>query len=330
MPSKVPGFLSFADAVHLAPQFEETLKCHKIEIKPGSPLEHSLLLLHKIQECFDSPSAAPPWPTFVPDIQEALGTIHLMRLVIRNADRPEFEQLVPHLRLLNEGVVVITKGASTTDDSSNKILELITALAALETGTDLHVDEPIHSSKGNNPDVLVKMNDGLLWGFACKVVGGDAPESLFDLIKSGADQIERSPADTGIVHISFKNRFPHHLFIPVDPMSPPHDPDLLVHPDLGSIQIKMQRWVEDRFKQMREVKGREAILDIFLGRKALPGVLVSQMTVASVLHAGNPVLCLIGFFHLVQQEYFSFDAPTSFDPIKMQILNKLNRGFRVI
>jgi hypothetical protein len=64
-----------------------------------------------------------------------------------------------------------------TDDAGNKVLELRVALACLRCGSELELDDPDGQSKGTNPDVISRMPDGRRWGFACKVVHSDRPQT---------------------------------------------------------------------------------------------------------------------------------------------------------
>ena len=293
-------------------------------------MEQSILLLHKLKYCYDDPSSTPPWPEFSIEAQEALGIYHLMQLVIRNEARPEFAKLVPHLELLNQGIAVMTKAASPTDEASNKIFELITGLAALEVGRDLKVDDPVRSSKGKNPDVLITLPDGLVWGFACKVVCGDADKSLLDLMASGVEQIERSPADIGIVLLSFKNRFPHEEFLLSRPDTPDGETELVVFAEKKYATDRMALWVKHRFALVYESLGRESIFDIFLGKKALPGVLVSQEVVTRISVAGVPTLSVLNFLHLVGLEFTSVLYPPRINKRIEKMVGLLNKGFRIL
>jgi hypothetical protein len=61
---------------------------------------------------------------------------------------------------------------------------------------------------------------GVRWAFACKMMMGVSPVSLFDRIEDGVEQIDRvatpkGPVQRGVVVISLKNRFDHNEFWPI-------------------------------------------------------------------------------------------------------------------
>src|SRR5258708_56894 len=53
------------------------------------------------------------------------------------------------------------------------------------------------------------------WAFACKVMTGASPKSLFDRTLEGTRQIKRSTAERGCVIVNLKNRFDHRGFWPI-------------------------------------------------------------------------------------------------------------------
>ena len=74
------------------------------------------------------------------------------------------------------------------------------------------MDDPEHSV-GDNPDVIADF-DSEAWGLACKVPNGTSATTLYDRVKEGVNQIEKSRATRGFVVLNFKNVFDHRALMP--------------------------------------------------------------------------------------------------------------------
>ncbi|MEQ1735829.1 MAG: hypothetical protein ABL886_05455 [Rhodoglobus sp.] len=290
------------DADRAVDAFEQVLGRHGIEIRKGSLLEHSCLLLKRQRDLAEraaSDSQTPITMQFRRELQEATGIMAPVRLIVRHAEHPDFGQLVPHLKLLNEGSVLQTLPADYMDKASNKLFELRIALAAMGTGREILVDDPDTSSGGNNPDVLARMLDGLRWGFACKVINGDAPMTLFENIEKGVDQIERSDCDVGLVLLSLKNRLPHEEIFPV---LETHKDGIVVgaHLEWENARNAMSRAFNTRLAAMIEHAGADHYVRLFKGKKALPAVACALEAVTASFIEGVelPVQTVISFLHV--------------------------------
>jgi hypothetical protein len=327
--ARLNDFITFDQADKLADEFEAILKKYGVKIAVGSPLEWGMLLLHKMKDLHANPQNGLAWPSLGFDLQEAVGVLHMIELVTRRANHPEFGKLIPHITLLNKTEVAQTKKARLTDNESTKVLELVVALASLEKGHDIELDDPIKSSRGSNPDVMVRMLDGRLWGFACKVARGDAPKSMFDLIKGGIDQIERSKAEVGIVILSLKDKLPHHALFPQLGTDPSGTPILGVHRDVNDIKNRLIGFVVEKFIKMERDVTRDAIWNEIRGKKSLPGVLVPVMVGVGISTDKGPAASTIGFLQLVPLEFSRLIIPTAFTWDVMVVLEDLNLGHRV-
>jgi hypothetical protein len=322
--------ISIAEVEARADAFERVLREHEISIQCGSALEHGLLLLHEMRHRHENTSKQAASRTMSYDVQEAMGIFHFVQLVIRNAANREFFKLVSHLKQLNKGEVALTKRSRVTDQTSNKLFELAVALAVMEHGTELQIDEPVRSSGGTNPDVLARMADNLLWGFACKVSHGASSQTLFDLIIHGIEQIERSPADKGIVIVSFKNKIPHEHLLPILEIDAAGMPVLGVHANLNQVVQLMRDFVVQSVETMVNEVGRGAIWEKIRSRKALPGVLVHVLAGVGIQTQLGVAPAPIGFFELVRFEYSQLIVPTRFDATTRGVLEDVNRGLRVL
>ncbi len=312
------------DADQAVDAFEQILGRHGIEIEKGSLLEHSCLLLKRQRDLNESAALGDQTPIteqLYQELQEAIGIMAPVRLIVRHAAHPDFGQLVPHLRLLNQGSVLQTLPANYMDKASNKLFELRVALAAMGTGQAILVDNPDTSSGGGNPDVLARMADGRRWGFACKVINGDAPMSLFQNIEKGVAQVECSDCDVGLVVGSLKNRLPHDEVFPVLER---HQDRIVVgaHLDWKNARDAMSRACAEKFAAMREHVGLTQYASTFEGKKALPYVVGAMEAVtASVIEGADlPVLTLVSFLHVE-----TLDRP----PVAvLDVLIALNEGWQ--
>jgi hypothetical protein len=135
----------------------------------------------------------------------------------------QHQQLLPHLRLLarsyhvgqnsmNERWEVVDGKARDLGDA-DKVIELYWACLCILLGANVTLDDPDHSSGGNNPDVLATMSDGTVWAFALKTLAStcadNVSKNLAGLIASGHQQIARSSCFKGIVVVNCKNVLQH-------------------------------------------------------------------------------------------------------------------------
>lgn len=210
-PADFPGFdpnafTSFAQIQKEVEQFSKILGRLNIDITPGSPLEEMCLTLLGLEEKRRNAALISPMEDIRIALRPALGMHDLLRRVIRLHERQGFSNLEPHLRLLNSGTVA-QNVAAPRDAVAAKIFELLMGLVCLEIGTDLELDGPIESY-GDNPDVLITL-DGRRWGFACKVLHGSSPITMFDRLEEGVRQIDSSRAEIGCTIINLKNQIDH-------------------------------------------------------------------------------------------------------------------------
>jgi hypothetical protein len=284
--------------------FEQVLRRYGIEVAPGSLLEHSCLLLKRQRDLNEAAALGTRTPIteqFRTELQDALGIMSLVRLVVRHVGHADFERLVPHLRLLNLGSALQTLPADYMDKASNKLFELRIGLAAMTSGRDVLVDDPEASSGGDNPDVIATMMDNRRWGFACKVINGDAPMTLYQNIEKGVDQIERSDCDVGVVVVGLKNRLPHDAVFPVIDKAQ----DRIVvgaHFDWENAGNAMAHACAERFSAMKQHVGVEVYTETFRGKKAVPAVVgAMEAATASVVEGSElPVPTLIAFLQVDQ------------------------------
>lgn len=308
-PGDPVDYASFEELEQRAFAFEALLRRQKasktnqaIEVEPGSDLEDACL--NAVDLNYQHKAGAPldPRKDMRPALRVVLGLRQVVEMLLRAEGHPEFSKLIPHLRLLNKGSVAQNTVAPSTDQASNKLLELLIALAALRDGRDLDLDDPERSSAGRNPDVIISMPDARRWGLACKVVHGDAPMSLFQLIEKGIEQIDAAPVDIGIVVLNFKNRLPHDQLFPQIGVDAAGEPIYGASPDKGRAMELLQRFVNERLRAMVDHVTVPEITKAFRGSKALPGVVVVAEAGVPIVTPRGPAASLVGLTMLIPLE----------------------------
>jgi len=219
-----------------------------------------------------------------------IGVHELAGLLIAVGEHPDFGQLVPHLRLLNQGAALQNTWSSQIDQATNKIFELFAACLAMQCGNNVALDSP-ESSKGDNPDILADIN-GRRWGIACKVLHSTHPEGFIQHLEKGISQIERSSAEVGVVFLNLKNVIEHDRYWPIlappDPASgggatygsfaDPNAPFIMLNQEIRVIGWKLRDHLPAGYL------GRA-----FEGKKSIPAFLMWAHTAASVQLGDHPV-----------------------------------------
>jgi len=137
-------------------------------------------------------------------ISDIAGIIDFVKKILKHKNHPDFQQIIPHLELLNTAsTATLTSKSRVTDDGNNKLFELYIALLCMNFATNICLDNPVNS-KGNNPDLTFDFKGGK-WAIACKALHSDKGKTLYDAIEKGTEQVNRSSANKGIVIVNFKN-----------------------------------------------------------------------------------------------------------------------------
>jgi hypothetical protein len=290
-------------------EFERVLRRFNIQIVAGSPLERMCFSL------LDLVSGKYTIGDTMEDLRipyrPAFGLHDLIRRIVRLQNRPDFPVLADHLRLLNTGTVAQNITAP-TDQVAAKIFELLVGLVSVEIGTETQLDGPIHSY-GDNPDILTRL-DGRLWGFACKVLSGRSPKTMFDRLKEGIAQIEKSPAEVGCVIINLKNQIDHEKTWPL--LNAEKYAARTETPTYGSWG-DYRAPVELLRNHAREVHAdfiadnrAENVRQLLIGKKSVPGALLYLQTATSVQFVEGPTNTVLRFCYLMDEEVSDADRAT--------------------
>jgi hypothetical protein len=295
------GFTSFARIQEEVEQFSQVLTSVGIDIEPGSPLEEMCLTLLSLEEKRRNDALIDRMEDIRVRLRPALGLHDLLRRVTRLHPRPSFPNLTPHLRLLNSSTVA-QNVAAPRDAVAAKIFELLMALVCLDVGTDVELDGPVESY-GDNPDILVTLA-GRRWGFACKVLFGWSPITMFERLEDGIRQVERSPAEVGCTIINLKNQIEHDetwpLVNPEEHATGKQTPTFGAWRNIQHPRDILLRLAQRRHEELVSVNGDEAIQSLLTGKKSIAGALLFLQTATALASPRGPVNSTVGVFSLMR------------------------------
>jgi hypothetical protein len=272
-------------------EFKALLNHHGITINRESDLQRLCDAIVTVVGKHLSPELRDPSEDIRTVFADVVGFWLFLGKILRLQTHPEFNQIVPHLRLLNNASIAQTKALVFSNDASNKVLELLFALVMLDIGSDLILDDPNHS-KGKNPDILVTIQNRR-WGFECKSLTGRSGKAFFDNLKKGVNQVQDSQAEIGCVVIGFRNLLDHSQYWPImneEQYRAGAEPvfGAFTEPD-QTVGLALFEQVKLKQLQVLEEIGADNVLRIFEGKKALPGFLAFCQTATGTASAAGPI-----------------------------------------
>lgn len=288
---------SFREAGSLAEQFEAVLKGYKISIAKGSDLESvslDLMLLEGHRRGEDRPD---PMTDIRPMLGRAAGWIDFVKLLLRAHREGKLARFLPHLHLLNKAKAVAqNERVPMSYEADNKLFELFIALCCSPFSGDVILDHP-HKAKGDNPDVLA-VSAGIKWGFACKVLNGTSPLTMYERLEEGLNQIEVSPADTGFVFFNFRNILDHRRAWPLVNeeawFRKEEEPRYGSWPHQGVVIAQLAEFMNARWTDCQQFNSVENVAKLFTGKKSMPGAAVYMATTTSIATSVGPLATIMG------------------------------------
>lgn len=285
-------------------EFEDLLKSHNIIIQDNSDLESVCLAVmevnakHKNEEVHDNQL----------DIRETFsdvaGIVEFIDKILKHKDHADFNQVVPHLRLMSEAnTAVLTTKSKVTDAANNKLLELYVALLCMSFASEIRLDDP-EDSKGDNPDVMFKYRDQD-WAIACKALHSINAKTLYDTLSKGVEQINRSEAEKGIVLVNFKNIINRDQLWPIinpEQVKAGADPQFDCFDNINTPVDILKSYGKNFHKEILEEVGDPGITTLHESGKCSPGFLVFLQAVTSVQHENLCPPTILKLFDLVQFE----------------------------
>lgn len=282
-------------------KFESILKRYNIEIRAGSPLEQMCFSLLELVR--GKATTGDTMEDLRIEYRPAFGLHDLIRRIVRLHEHPDFSILVDHLKLLNTGSVAQNVSAP-TDQVAAKIFELFIGLVCLEIGNETRLDGPLRSY-GDNPDILTRLDDRL-WGFACKVLSGRSPKTMFDRLKEGIDQIEKSPAEVGCVIINLKNQIDHENTWPMlnkakwkaGQETPTYGSWADARAPINLLRLHAQQC----HKEFIDANGADNVHKLLSGKKSIAGALLYLQTSVAIEFVEGPVNSVLRYFYLMDEK----------------------------
>ncbi|OLP59592.1 hypothetical protein BJF93_20485 [Xaviernesmea oryzae] len=272
--------LQLSDAMQTVDRFEALIAAKGISIPAngvsGDDMLPLWLILKRIREGFTGN------PDDLRDEYTAGVAVHdLAAKVVAVGNHPDFDLLVPHLKMLASGAVHLTKEPPYgSADVYNKLIELYWACLLMGNGLRINLDHPKHSL-GTNPDVIA-LGPATNRAYAFKTIRSPHTQSLLDHLKKGIDQIERSEASEGIVAFQLTPRIAKADLWPENSY----------YVDWRIPAAKAVELFTQMVSQVVIDNGQAEIDRIFAGKKAVGAVLCLGVfpTVARNPLTGNPVV----------------------------------------
>lgn len=299
-PLILANLLPYREMEQLVFAFEAVLRRHGVQIKSGSDLERICLAVVEVLAKKQDPALQHPLEDIRPYFADVLGIWVFMNKLVRLKDHSDFDQVIPHLALLNEGGVPQNVRSPVSDQASNKLFELLLALICMEQGEDIRLDDP-NAAKGNNPDVLGTILTKR-WGFACKTMYSSSPKTLYDRISEGLEQIENSEAEIGCVVVNFRNLIDHNYAWPIlnekefgegaVPVFGCWANPMMVAQDLARLALRKQ-------KELEAAIGKDGVTRAFEGKKSVPAYVTYLQTATGIATPLGPIPSSVGALFLM-------------------------------
>ena len=283
---KFPQRFSLEDNQKAVLDFENLLHRHQMEIPVGSPLEGASAAILEMLEIRKDKAIHDKKVDCREKWRRGFFLADIARKALRAEAHAGFKNLLLHLELLLEPsnfsqFSAIEASASPKEkEINNKVFELFVAVILFQICSNLRFDNP-NNSKAGNPDAIGEYKKKN-WGFACKVSHSENPLTFLDRVREGVEQIEKADVDHGLVIVNLKNLIPHDIIWPArrDKESGNWTYEAFPFRDgpAEMIQIIFQKFEQQVYTL---TGGRDAFVNEFAGKKAVPLVLMFYCSVAS-------------------------------------------------
>lgn len=313
-------YVPFADANDVGDRFLALLSKHDIKPPSGSSLEDDLLSLTQLIEVTKNPNLAQGGGEVL--ILRAAAGLHDFAAKLLSVEPIfEFSEFLPHLRLIAEAKIAAASFAQNSpsaynDDTARKMAELYIGCLASHVGTSVELDSPTNA-KGDNPDVIFTAEDSdsskppQKWALAIKTIGTKQGQTIFENIKKGAEQIDRCPADKGMVLINVKSVLDHDALWAT------------VFPDLPSAISVLGAQLENLADNADENRSKDEWDAVFSGKAVRPVLFLGQTMVRLSTPAGQQTPTALKMLK-------AYGANGIFDPAACGLATELNHFMQII
>ena len=239
---------------------------------------------------------------------DVAGIVDFVKQILKHKSHPDFNQIIPHLQLLNTAsTATLTSKSKITDDGNNKLMELYIALLCMSFATNVCLDDP-NNSKGDNPDIMFDFKNQK-WAIACKALHSAKEKTLYDTLEKVTEQINRSNADKGIVAVNFKNIIDRDQIWPILNQEQfeknKEEPLFGCFPDLdGPLKI-LYSYGCDFQKKLTDTIGLDNLTKLSDSKKTPTGFLIFLQVMTAVQHNGECPPTILKTFNFVQFDQIS-------------------------
>ncbi len=285
---------SYDDWTQFVWALEAILKKYDIVIPPKSACEEAVLSLMRMNEVYAGRAVHDSQIDHREIWSRALSFGDLAEKIVAVRGRPEFDRLLPHLRLL-AGASDLSQFSLTQRENqdNNKAFELYVATLALQVLTDCAFDHP-EESQGDNPDIMGDYA-GHRWAIACKAMHTRNPKTFAERVAEGVEQIEHSAAQRGFVIVNMKNTVDHRQFWPA--VRDPESGDFIyfAFPNLDLARARIITAFEAFHAELAGHFESEInfFRSTFAGKKASPHVLLVYSSVTGYEEPAGPVFTML-------------------------------------
>ncbi len=283
--------------------FEQLLKDNGLTIQTGSDLERISLAVLETNAKYKKEIVHDDHTDIRQVFSDVAGIVDFVKQILKHKDHSDFNQVIPHLHLLNKAsTATLTSKSKITDDGNNKLMELYIALLCMSFATNIRLDDP-NNSKGDNPDVMFDFQNQT-WAIACKALHSAKEKTLYDTIEKGTEQINRSSAGIGIVVVNFKNIIDRNQIWPITNQEEfeknNEEPLFGCFPSLdGPLKI-LNSYGCDFQKKLVDTIGSENLIKLSESGKCPKGFLIFLQAMTSVQHNRQCPATILKTFNLVQ------------------------------
>jgi len=269
---------SIDDAERWGEELEALLQRFGIGVDAGSELERICLAPTEIlaYRTGDDATSETTYRQFLDT--SSLAEIATRLLAVQ--EHRSFPNLLPHLKLLNEGDPRQTGLGRPTDQASRKLFELFAAALAMDFAETVELEHPLLGSE-RNPDVALVYAQRR-WGLACKVPTSGNLESLTQNVQAAARQVVASGVDAGFPFFNVRNVVPEYW------VADPRDPNgerFILGSDPTALMEQAIRNVEDLWGRVEDHVGSDVFAQLLSPRPCVPAVLSYVHVMAPVRHA---------------------------------------------
>lgn len=264
----------FETASALIDEFEQLLLTNGISVPRQQTTGADMLSVwHLLQFAENSDQSKPEDSR--PLLRHGWAAYDLAARVLQIKTHSDFSKLIPHLKMLNAGAISLTNPPAVDADSYNKLIELYWACLCMSVGLSIEIDHPTNAT-GRNPDVIA-LSPTSSRGYALKTIRALNPQTIMERIEEGIDQIEKSPAESGVVVLNLTPRINHDALFPENTSFPDASKPI-------SMAIDQMREIFHDFRAAIPEAERRLLVK---NKKAFPIVLGISFSVASCIAPGS-------------------------------------------